>query len=303
VGVLGPLIWFELMMMKVMGLTTVKPPDVPGCFAENTPVELFITDSRKSLGIKHIKIGDILKNGSVVTAILKCSAEEQHLYKLNKVLVTGEHRVFHPVLKWIKVKDHPASVHMPEFSEPFVYCLGTDKKEFTIGDFIFSDWDDIDARVLEDLQNNCVKHGYLPNKFTYKDIHTHLDCGFHYSSKVALDNGETVNIKDVKVNDLLLSGDKVVSIIKIAGHDVSSYTYSFINDSRTICGTKNIQINDDNLGVINAMDYARTNPLLCEPLIKKEEYMYHLLTDTSFFNVNNIRVSDYNSGIDKYLRM
>ena len=36
--------------------------------------------------------------------------------------------------------------------------------------------------------------------------------------------------------------------------------------------------------------------------IEKEQYMYHLLTDTSFFVVNNIRVGDYNSGIDKYLR-
>ena len=197
--------------------------------------------------------------------------------------------------KWIKVKDHPDSVYMPAFNELYVYCLGTDKKEFSIGDTLFSDWDDIDADVLEDLQP------YLPVNFTYKNIHTHLDCGFHPSSNIVLKNGSIVQLKDVKVNDILFSGDKVFAIVKIAGHDVSTYHYSFINDNRTICGTKNIQINDDNLGVINAMDYVKTNPTFCKE-IEKEEYMYHLLTDTSFFVVNNIRVGDYNSGIDKYLR-
>lgn len=298
IAILIPCIWFEYMLMRVMDLSTPPTPGIPGCFAEDTLIELLVTDDHDNKNtkklIKHIQIGDILNNGSKVTAILKCSAKEQNLYTLNNVVVTGEHRVFH-LNKWIKVKDHPDSVYMPTFNEPYVYCLGTDKKEFSIGDTLFSDWDDIDADVLEDLRHR------LPVNFIYKDIHTHLDCGFHPSSKVFLNNGSVVQIKDVNVNDILLSGDKVFAIVKIAGHDVSTYTYSFINDNRTICGTKNIQINDDNLGVINAMDYVKTNPTFCKE-IEKEQYMYHLLTDTSFFVVNNIRVGDYNSGIDKYLR-
>ena len=304
IGILIPVVWFEICLMRIMNLSSPPSPGVPGCFAEDTLIELFVTDddgsknyTKKNIkNIKDIRIGDVLKNLSKVTAILKCSAKEQNLYTLNNVLVTGEHRVFRPETnKWIKVKDHPNSIFIPDFNEPYVYCLGTDEKEFTIGDTLFSDWDDIDTDVLEDLQP------YLPSNYTYKDIHTHLDCGFHHSSTVILKNGLTVTIKDVNVNDTLLSGDKVFAIVKIASHDVSTYTYSFINDTRTICGTKNIQINDDNLGVINAMDYIKTNPTFCKE-IEKEEYMYHLLTDTSFFVVNNIKVGDYNSGIDKYLR-
>jgi hypothetical protein len=122
-----------------------------------------------------------------------------------------------------------------------------------------------------------------------------LDSGFHSSSAVVLDNGKIVEIKDVNVNDRLLSGDKVVGIVKIAAHDMVNYKYTFVNGNH-IYGTKNIHINDNNLGVINGMNYTNIES------IPREEFMYHLLTDTKYAVINNIRVNDYNSGIDTYLR-
>ena len=308
-AILGVLIWFEIMLMRVMNLSSPPSPGVPGCFAEDTLIELFHADAKR---IKDITIGDVLKNGSTVSAIIKCSAEEQNLYLLNNVLATGEHRVYHPLLKWLKVKDHPDSVYVPDFNQPYVYCLGTDKKEFTIGGTLFSDWDDIDEQVLEDLYTNCVAKGYLPENFSGKDIHTHLDSGFHASSFLFLENGSKVLLKDVKVNDRLLSGDKVIAIVKIAAHDMDEYKYTFQNDYRTLIGTKNIHINDPDLGVVEGISYIQTNPLNCAlinnapinnaPINNADKYKYHLLTDTKFFVVNDIRVNDYNSGIDAYLR-
>ncbi len=287
VAICAPIIYFEVMMLKVMHLSTAPPPGVPGCFAGNTVVELQRDSKIKtSKPIKDIQIGDTLKNGSIVTALLKFSAEEQHVYLLNNVLVTGEHRVLHPTLKWIKAKNHPDSIHMPDFNEPHVYCLGTTKKAFTIGETVFSDWDDIDDDVLEDLSP------HLPLDFKLKDIHTHLDSGFHALSTVVLADGSVVLLKDVKVGDKLLSEDKVVGIVKIAVHDMDTYTYSFQKDGSTLCGTRNITPADNTLGAMNVV--------IRSP--EKDEYMYHLLTDTSFFVVNTIKVHDYNFGIDKYLR-
>jgi hypothetical protein len=286
-AILGVMIWFELMLLKVMHLSAAPPPGIPSCFAGSTLIELY--GNHKPSYIKDIQIGDKLKNGSIVTALMKFSAEEQHVYLLNNVLVTGEHRVFHSTLKWIKVKNHPDSIYIPTFNEPYVYCLGTSKKEFTIGDTLFSDWDDIDDEVLEDLNKSCP---YIPSDFKLEDIHTHLDSGFHPSSNVILEDGSTVLLKDVKVNSKLLSGDKVVGVIKIAAHDVAIYNYKFQNDNRTLCGTLNITPEDNTLGLMNFTAVSH----------HKEEFMYHLLTDTSFFVVNNIRVHDYNFGIDKFLR-
>jgi hypothetical protein len=293
ISILIPVVWFEVVMTKIMGLSVAPPPGVPGCFAEDSIVELFDDNGKP---IKDIQLGDVLKNGSTVTAIFKIAAKEQHLYRLNSVLVTGEHRVYHPVLKWIKVKNHPSSIYVPEFNEPYVYCLGTDMKMFTIGSTLFSDWDDIDENVLEDLCDNCVARGYLPSDFTYKDIHIYLDSGFHGDSSIVLNNGLTAYIKDVNVGDILLSGDKVVGIVKIAAHDMIVHSFSFSN-GKSIIGSQNIHINDPDLGVINGMNHAKSN------LLERPDYIHHLLTDTKCFVINGIRVDDYNSGIDKYLRI
>ena len=296
-----PILLFKIMMERVLDMQTIQPPAFPQCFAENTPIKLYKNDNCKTGNdsckkIKHIDIGDILENGSVVTAIFILSSDGQDIYNLNNVIVSGEHRVLHPTLKWIKVKDHPESIYLDDFKEPFLYCLNTDKKEFLIGDTVYSDWDDIDLNVLDDLNKNCVSAGYLPTNFNNSDIHTYLESGLHGDTSIILNNGKTTKLKDIEVNDVLLSGDKVRAIIKIASHDVNMYVYKFNSgdDNTFLCSTRNIHINDDNLGIINVMDLSGIS-------IPSENSVYHLLTDTGFFVANNIRIHDYNSGIDAYL--
>ena len=294
-----PMLLFLTALRKCMGLSTPYVPGVPSCFAENTPIEM--DGSGTSKPIKDIKIGDVLKYGAKVTAVLKLSSAGQNMYNLNGVMVSGEHRVLitsaHLDSAWIKVKDHPDSIYQKQFNEPFLYCLNTDEKYFTINGAIYSDWDDIDENVVEDLEKNCVAHGYLNESFTYMDIHTHLDSGFHKDSTVVLKNGTTIPISKVKVNDVLASGDKVRGVVQVDARDMDTYKYTFGN-GYTLTGAKNIHIADNNLGIINGMAIANG---MATPM-PKEQTLYHLLTDTSFCVVNNIRVNDYNFAIDAYLR-
>jgi hypothetical protein len=283
--ILIPALLFEFMLLRVMDLSTPPAPGIPGCFAGGTTVELF---SGETKNMKDIEVDDILKNGSTVTAVIQFAAEEQHLYRLRGTLVTGEHRVFHPEMKWIKAKNHPESIYIANFNEPFVYCLNTTSKTFTIGDTLFSDWDDIDENVWEDLHNNCAS---LPKDFTLADIHPHLDSGFQANSTIVLKNGSIVTLADVKVNDLLETGEKIVGVVKIAAHDLKLFNYTFI------CGSANIHVDDKNLGIINGMQYSAAIEIK-----HTEPFLYHFLTDTKFVTINNIRFNDYNSGIDKYLR-
>jgi hypothetical protein len=282
-------IMFQIFMMRVLDLSTPPLPSVPGCFSGTTLIPLF--ESEKSAYIKNIRIGDKLKNGSIVTATIKFSAAEQNIYCLNGVIVTGEHRVFHPVLYWIKVKEHPDSLYLPDFNEPYVYCLNTDTKAFGIADTLFSDWDDVDTKVWNKLREKCVE--YLPLSFTGADIHKYLDSGFHSDTKIKLNNGEMIPIDEVKVNDILWDNTKVVGIIEIAGHDIIHYKHTFENGA-SLVASKNIHINDENLGIINCMTHDST-PIEATP------FLYNLLTDTKYFVANAIKVHDYNYGIDAYL--
>ena len=279
-------------------------PNVPMCFIGDTPIELYQkTNNNENIikKISEINVGDRLKNGAVVTSMLKCSAHEQHMYKLHNVFVTGEHRVFHPTPKWIKVKNHPDSIYLPDFKPDVVYCLNTTHKEFIINETIFSDWDDIDDEVIAALNKNCVEKGYLSKGFTYEEIHTKLDSGFTWDTFVRLKNGENVEITNIKLNDVLFNNENdkkcvVLGIIKIAAHDMKLYQFNFNN--KLICGSKNIHVNDPELGLINAMTLPEGEDVI---LIGKEQYIYHLLTSTGTFYANNIKLNDYNFGIDTYL--
>ena len=296
IAILIPVIWFKIMMDRVLETSTPNAPNLPTCFIGSTLIDMFEKNKKKK--ISDIKVGDILKNESVVTSVLKLSAKEQNIYSLYNVYVTGEHRVFHTELKWIKVKDHPDSIYVPNFNQDFVYCFNTDKKLFTIGDTLYSDWDDIDDNVLDKLNINGVKYGHLPNDFKLNDIHKCLDSGLHKDTKLTLNSGKTTTIKDIEVNDILLSGDKIYGIVKIKANDLQIYNYTF-GDNKTVAGSKNIHIIDADLGVFNLMnDNDRVKNIMNN---SNEEYLYHLLTDSGFITVNdNIRINDYNYGIDYY---
>ena len=298
IAIIVPTAMIQTSMMRIMNLTTPRLPGIPGCFSKNTRVELY--EEGVSRKIKNLNLGDKLKNGSIVTAIIQFDASEQHIYNLNNVIVTGEHRVFHPEKKWIKAKDHPESVAIPFFNEPYVYCINTDKKEFTIGATRFSDWDDIDEKVLADLEENCVKPGYLPANFSLTDIHLHLDSGLRGDTLVTLKSGKKVPIVDLEVGSLLNDiGGQVVGLVVIDANQLDVYKYSLPNCDGTqihIYGTQNIHLTDPILGVLSGFTLTKEK-------CKKERYLYHLLTTTKFFVANGIWVNDYNSGIDQYLTL
>lgn len=307
IAIMIPLIWFEIMMMRVLDLSSPPMPSVPSCFAGETLVPLFATGESKP--IQDIKLGDKLQNGGLVTATMKFSAAKQQIYTLKGVVVTGEHRVFYPAQqRWMKVKDHPESIALPKFKEPYVYCLNTTTKEFIINETLFSDWDDIDEKVWKDLKKNCVD---LPAHFTLADIHTYLESGLAPHTMIKIKSGLAVPIQDVNINDILEDNTKVLGVIKVHG---SIYKHTFADDS-FIYGTKNIHINDSNLGRINCMhkqggskqSRSKQSELMSEPMeienmkIDKHPVLYHLLTDTKFFIANEIKIHDYNYGIDAYL--
>ncbi len=213
----------------------------------------------------------------------------------------AEHYVYDTEkMKWVKVKDHPNSKRVSSFYEPFVYCLNTDKKIITIGNTLFLDWDDITDNVYRKLKKNCVNNNgisYLPKNFDLHDIHDCLDSGFIGSTRIVLNNGTSIPISEVCVNDVLLNGVNVIGVVKINAKDMDIYTHH-INNNLIFHGSNNLHIDDTNLGKINCMD-LNSNYFVSNSHL--EPFLYHLLTDKKSFIVNGVSFNHYNSGLDLYL--
>jgi len=257
------------------------------CFVGTTQVAM--QNGKKQ--IKDIHIGETLCDGGKVTAVFKLSTYQQELYNLNDILVTGNHSVYHPNKGYIPVEQHPASFKIIDPRIPYVYCLNTTTKKLIINNHIFLDWDEMENTDISKLCLVAKKH--LPILPLLKHIHIHMDGGFVGETMIELEDGRSVFIKDIVVNDQLRFGERVLGIVEIEGSNLATIK-KYMIDERLFIGGPNLRINDRDLGIQSTLEMAGIP-------INKPEKLYHLLTDTKFLTINGIQFFDYNGAIEPLL--
>lgn len=279
---MGILVWLiDMMILKQF----VNPlPGIPSCFDGNS---ILILNTGEKIKMKNIKVGMILEDENVVTAIIEMACLDD-LYELNKVICTGEHMVqFNN--KWIKVKNHPNSNKL-NINYEKVYCINTSNKTIKINNTIFGDYDELDKNKINEIKIKCDK--YLPKVFNLGDIHKYLDGGFEENTIIEMFDGHSVKIKDIKVNDVLKYGERVIGIVEIKADDLDIKKYSLENNENIICGP-NINIYNSDLGMYSTLDMNGKSI--------KVKKIYNLITDKKTFYINGIKCYDYNSCIDYFL--
>ena len=211
------------------------------------------------------------------------------IYKLGNIIVTGCHKVFHDVMGWIDVSDHPDAMKIENYREPDIYCLSTQTKRFTIGNYKFLDWDDLEPVDIIKLKNL----NYLDNNSSLSDIHKNLESGLDGNIPIELEDGHSIKLKDIQLNDQLYSGERVTGIVEIDTKDIYAIKKYIFKDFEII-GAPNIHFKDIDLGNFNTLK-------LDADIVDKPDKLYHILTDTGFFNVNGHKLRDYNAAIENIL--
>jgi len=174
-----PLIGFVSIMSKVTDLNILKIPKIPKlrkkphiCF---DPYTIIPMKDGSFTYIKYLKVGDVLRSGTIVTAVLILDSTFAKMYSLNNILVTGSHLVkYHNT--WIPVDSHPNSIYIPTYLPEQLYCINTTSGFIEIGNMIFTDWDEM-----------------LPSDFNPYPINT----------VVTLYPNIQVKIQDVQINDII----------------------------------------------------------------------------------------------------
>jgi hypothetical protein len=267
--------------------------DIPRkCFDENT---LLIMNNGEKKKIKHIKVGDILLHNNEVVTTIKLSSKDTHMYKLNNIIVSESHMVYYNN-KWICVAKHPDAVICENYSKKYIYSLNVNHKLFIINNVIFSDWDEIVNIANVDYILNKIKNIKQVNNidcpFENKDIHKYLEGGFLENTFINMQNGISKSIKDVNVGDILENGENVYGKVEIKG-DNAQYSY-YLGKTLKVQGGDNqfIEYNNQIISTLNLTNNCKTKNTILYPKL------YHLLTDTKYFYINNIKFYDYNSFID-----
>ena len=259
------------------------------CFDEDTEILLKSGEKKK---IKDIIIGEELAIDGKVTAIIKLSSKEQHMYKLRNTIISGSHSYLDEQGTINYVRNHPESIMIDNYYKPYIYCINTESKYIHKDGITFFDWDEITDTEILRLKSNLSN--YLPNNLKKGHIHSYLDSGFIEDTKIELEDGRVVNIKNVEINDILKFGESVLGVVKIDATKLNNVNEYRINNTEII-GSSNLVFKNETLGrydsTINMSGIKKIKP----------KYLYHLITDTKKFKINNVDFYDYSFSLEHSL--
>ena len=272
---------------RIFDLKYLAPlPKVKFCFDENT----IIQTKDEPIKIKNISVGTILHDGSKVTGKFILNSINQTMYKLNNVIVSGSHKIFFRK-KWIEVSKHPNALKIKKYNKSKIYCLNTDTKRIVINKMVFSDWDDIDSKDIKEL--NEKYSDIVNNVITESNIQKYFESGFVKNTQVEIEDGRSINIQDLEINDVLINGDIVKGLVEIDATNVDIYEY-FIETNK-VFGGPNLQIYNVSTSILDSFELCKMKTL------NKEDKLYHVITDSLMIKINDIKFLDYNGAIETLL--
>ena len=255
------------------------------CFDENTMVSV---KNKGKIKIKDVKLNDELVDGGKVTATFKVVNNNQDIYNLNDVIVSGKHMLETKQGTFLEVKNHNNSKKIKDYRKPYLYCLNTTSKRIHINNTTFLDWDEIDHNDFILLKEK-VRHVEIKKN----NIHKYLDVGIDGETSIELEDGKSVLLKDILVNDKLKNGERVLGIVRIDSKNIDKIQKYNIGNAQIIC-TPNNKINIRDLGNIPLSNIYGEE-------IKDDIKLYQLVTDTKTYTINGVKFLDYNGGLEPTL--
>ena len=297
-----PLAIVVVFMTLVLDIHSSGIPSVPSmkhCFDEET---LFIMENGENKPIKDISVGEKLAKGNEINCKIIVDASYSIMYELEDIIVSDSHVLCYTG-KWIPVKHHPDArrILKPIYNKPYLYCFNTSSKIIRLNGITFTDWDELYGSRL----NDCI--------YKKEDIHKHLHCGLSKDTSITMSDGREKSLVDVNIGDLLWNNVTVVGIVEINGMTVNTlYEYDItledLKELKVLKDKRELEVDPDlgkmriicsnNLYYFN--DFGKILPFdtVCKKEIAKQEKLYHLLTNYSYFYIHKLKVSDYNSCID-----
>ena len=279
----------ELGMEVKFGNLKVPKPKKLKCFDKNTKIKMHDGTEKE---IVNIQPGDLLQNNDQVNAIFQVAAEGSVMYNIDGVIVSDTHLVFDSSNeKWVRAKNHSSASLVSDYKEPYLYCLNTQSGSICIHNILFSDWNEFSAKKIRKAYENV-------QPTTSKNwMHKSYENGLHADTKVIKEDGSIVEMREIKVGDVLQGGSVVYGVVKINGTDTDQYDYTR-NSIDKFQGSSNICFcSNKTYHIESTLDcFSLSKEKVCES--KREKTLYNILTSSNWFPSKHCVFGDYNMAMD-----
>ena len=167
--------------------------------------------------IEQCQIGDIFEDGTVIEGILCVTGENEPIYVLDGIRVSGAHLVWHKD-EWIPVQQHPDA--LPSFSTcAKLYCLRTSTRNIPLqglqSEWIFRDWEELPTNLptsdtIWDFLVSEILNESAPTQDTPQEIPL-----LHPSCQVMFKTGEMRNLFEVSIGDTIYAKEGFTKVTGI----------------------------------------------------------------------------------------
>lgn len=110
------------------------------CFHPDTPIHV---TGRGLIPVSNVKVGDELRPGCTVTAVMWCLSADITLYTYEGVVVSGNHLVREDG-RWIYVEQSARSIPYIGDRPKSLFCFNTTTHQIPIGGTVFADYEEIE---------------------------------------------------------------------------------------------------------------------------------------------------------------
>jgi hypothetical protein len=246
------------------------------CFPPETEIDV---KGRGTIPLYKVLIGDILSDGSRVTAKFHFAGQGQQMVLLNKIQVSTNHYVRHEG-KWIKAIDHPDAIPIGPYERNSLLCLNTDTHCIPIGSHVFRDYDEGEEA---DQETMAFIEERLNSQRSESIENSENSPIFHPDTEIKLEDGTILRARDLQIGDRLSTGSRIGGIVHKELREVCSINETTWMGSATLVWNKLTQ------------QWARASTIVKPSLLSNPVIGIGLiaLTNSQIELANGIRTRDY----------
>jgi hypothetical protein len=236
------------------------------CFHPDT----LVMTEKGYLPLKNVQLGDLLKDGGVVTSKYLIDGNRVHMYMVGRDIVSGEHKIRYEN-KFIPVKEYPFARRVPEIEH--LMCLNTSTNRIFTSSNEYLDFDEITTEDFLSIKRIFTEVEY--NKtFNENNKYTVPKSGVVPGTLISTKKGPKP-VESILPKDILDNGDTIIGIVM---HNLPDKLYSLLGSS-IIMSPSTWILND------NKVHTAYANG--ANALLPKDGYyqVFQLITESSTFPV------------------